>query len=176
MIVLRIFQALVGVALALAAALVQGHAPPFGFGLSVVGESEQANGSWQGVDLLLHPGAPAERFQILVRPTQGAQFTLDELTPDGPRRIYPAAGQSGLLRADRAYALPGPRQFYERSGPTHLRLAVGGAGSASGRGGPGPARSGRISQDVARLSDGSRMPVTEQSFTAGEGGWVDLGQ
>jgi hypothetical protein len=174
---LRVLQLLLGIALSLLGALVQARprpvSPDMSFGLSVVGESESADGSWNGVDLLVEPGRPAERFQLNVRPTQAARMWIDEVSADGVHRLYPPLGEQGVLKADKVYALPAPHAFYERDGQVHLRVTLIPVDS-SATSAPLGVAAGHGEARNPRLSDGSHFTVSEALYRGESGASVDL--
>ncbi len=93
--------------------------------LSLLGENELPDGSWQGVDLLATPQARAQRVQLNLRPARDLRVTLDARAPDGSlQRIFPEPGKSGVLARGQSYALPGPRAFFEIDGEAALVLSA----------------------------------------------------
>ena len=143
------------------------------FALTVLGEHERADGSWQGVDALADPSQGVERFQITVRPQAAAQLTIDAVGEDGIERLFPAPGQSGQLRADQGYALPSPHGFYELAGRARLRISVRPLGTADANL-PPAAPLPEASMRPYPLTDGARFLASERGFTAPHGGKVEL--
>jgi hypothetical protein len=175
--ILRVLQLLLAVALSLLGALVQARprpaSPELSFALSVLGETEGADGSWNGVDLIVQPDRPAERFQINVRPTQAARMWIDELSPQGEQRLYPALGEQGVLQPGKVYALPGPHTFYERDGEVHLKLTLVPLDSTAVSA-PPAVPAGRGEARNRRLSDGTHFSVSEALYRGQTGASVDL--
>src|SRR4051794_5052349 len=68
------------------------------FTLSVVGEREREDGSWEGLDLLQSPDAQVERAQLQLRVLQPSRLYVDVVDEGGPRRVYPQLGESNVLR------------------------------------------------------------------------------
>jgi hypothetical protein len=174
---LRVLQLLIAVALSLLGALVQARprpaTPDFCFALSVVGESENPDGSWSGVDLLAERSGSSERFQINVRPTQPARMWIDEIAPDGAHRLYPRAGEQGVLHPGKVYALPAPHLFYERDARVHLRVTLVPLESTATSASPAVS-AGQGEGPVTRLSDGTGLVVSEALYRGSGGGSVDL--
>jgi hypothetical protein len=174
---LRALQLLIAVALSLLGALVHARprsaSPDLCFGLSVVGESESSDGSWSGVDLLADRSGSAERFQINVRPTQPARMWIDEIAPDGAHRLYPRAGEQGILHPGKEYALPAPHLFYERDARVHLRVTLVPLDSVASSA-PLAVAAGHGEGPVTRLSDGTGLMVSEALYRGSGGGSVEL--
>jgi hypothetical protein len=175
--VLRLVQLALGVLVALLGAWAQARpaprSPPMALALSAVGERECDDGSWEGSDLLAQPGAPAERFQLNIRPLHAGRLLVDELTPEGTQRLSPALGEDGRVSAGKSYALPGPHAFYERSGAVHLRVTLLPADGAL----PGPELATPLSATARRsyrLSDGAPAQVTEVLYQGGASAVVEL--
>ncbi|HVE85669.1 MAG TPA: hypothetical protein VND93_22600 [Myxococcales bacterium] len=138
---------------------------PMEMTVSVLGETERLDGSWEGADLLARGDATAQRFQISVRVEQRARVSLDAVEGGDVSRLFPQEKREAILEPGRWYAIPGPRTFYELAGRAHLRLNV----TPADRTGlaPEPADAvGPPSLVTFRLSDGSPYQLTRQSFVA----------
>ena len=148
---------------------------PFTFALSVLGENENRDGAWEGLDLLESPDHRAERIQFTVRPERAARVTLDVLEEGGPRRLFPALGQDPVLAKGRSYALPGPSEFYELDGAARLRLTVTPA-TASGQGlEPRLADvAGAATRVRFPLSDGAKFETSQRLYRARGAGRLEL--
>jgi hypothetical protein len=148
---------------------------PLTFALSVLGENENRDGAWEGLDLLANPGQRAERFQLTVRPDRAARVTLDVLEEGGPRRIFPALNQDPVLAKGRSYALPGPSEFYELDGNARLRLTVTPASAATQAPEPRLADpAGAATQVRFPLSDGAKFDTSQRTFRARGAGVLEL--
>lgn len=148
---------------------------PLTFALSVLGENENRDGAWEGVDLLADPGQRAERFQFTVRPDRAARVTLDVLEEGGPRRLFPALGQDPVLTKGRLYALPGPSEFYELDGSARLRLTV--TPASAGPEAPEPRLAdptGAATKARFPLSDGAKFDTSQRLFRARGAGMLEL--
>ena len=176
---LLVGQALCGLAMAAVAQSASSRpAPqvePASFALALLGENERADGSWKGVDLGASADPRAQRFQINLRPATFVRASLDVVGPDGKmERLFPTFGKTGLLDANKTYALPGPRAFYQLVGRSRLRLTI-----TSARVHGEPKTSMATFRGVQRtrtlpLSDGSKVEVVERDFSAAESGSVDI--
>jgi len=147
--------------------------PALHFGLSVLGEREQPDGSWQGADVLANPSSGVNRFQLSVRPEEAAQLTIDAVGEDGIERLFPSPGQSGLMRAGQSYGLPSPKSFYELAGQVRLRITVRPPGTADANLPP----AATLPESRMRpypLSDGAHFLASERTFVAPHGGKVEL--
>lgn len=148
--------------------------PPLRFSLSALGERALSDGSWQGVDLLRHPGAAVDRFQLTVRTLRSAQLSVDVMGPDGPQRIFPPPGHDGVLRPGVSYALPSPHGFYGVTGKVRLRIRLSARPEAST---PIVHLAKPLPEPRLRrlpLSDGARFSTLERAYSAPLGGQVML--
>jgi hypothetical protein len=132
--------------------------------LAVLGENERVDGSWEGVDLLRHPGEPVQRFQLSLRVEQRARVSLDVVEGEEVARLFPEEKREAILDPGRWYALPSPRGFYELAGRVHLRVNVVPVGAES-RGHEPAEPVGPPSTLTFRLSDGAPFQTTRQAFT-----------
>ena len=134
--------------------------------LALLGERELPDGSWQGADLLARPEAPAQRFQLTLRPDRDLRVVLEARAPDGTvARIFPAPGKEGVLAHGQSYALPGPQAFYALEGKVLLVLTA------------SPVRASSLPATLVRalalepgpplpLSDGARVQVQSARLAA----------
>jgi hypothetical protein len=161
---LRAFQILCA---ALAAALgLAASAPPddtLKFSVTLLGERERPDGSWEGVDLMRAPQERVDRVQITVTVAQRAQAYLEAVTPAGAERVFPALNDDPTLKPDRVYAFPAPHSFYDVVGRSRLRLTLVPDGASHGAARPADI-AGALGEDHYRLSDGLLFPATEQLF------------
>ncbi len=167
---LRVFQLCCAIAAALLAFF--GPAPSRAvasqryqsFTLSVVGERERGDGSWEGVDLLSSPDQSVERAQLQLRVLRPSRVYVDVLEEGGPRRLYPGVHEPNVLRPGALYTLPGPTAFYEVRGQPTLRVTLQPLDDAAAP--PEPAvRVGGSATVTGVLTDGAEVEVTEVPFT-----------
>ncbi|MBI5544092.1 MAG: hypothetical protein HY901_09405 [Deltaproteobacteria bacterium] len=165
---LRLFQAVCAIGLTAATALARPAPPPLDkpVWISVLGELERPDGSWQGTDLLDIGGETRiDRFQVTVRPESPVRLRLEAVTAEGVQVLYPAHSGSSPLEPGRAYSLPGPRAFFELRGEAQLRVVVSRAGSAPMADGESVLRATSESHSVRYpLSDGASARVHERAF------------
>ena len=138
---------------------------PMELTLSVLGETERRDGSWEGTDLLAHEDAPAQRFQLSLRVDRRARVSLDAVEGKDTSRLFPSEKREAILEPGRWYAIPGPRTFYELAGRVHLQLNVAPVDRADQPYQPADAV-GPPSLVTFRLSDGAPYQLTRQDFTA----------
>ena len=93
--------------------------PQTDLSLSVVGENENPDGSWSGVDVL-RDGGRAGRVQLLVHPRQSQRIWIEAVGEDGTHPLFPAPGESPVLRAMTTYSFPRPGAFFELKGKVRL--------------------------------------------------------
>lgn len=141
--------------------------------LSLLGQRELADGSWEGVDLLQDGSLRVQRAQLSLRLLHPAEVILEAVDEKGIHVLYPPVGSPTHLKAERTYAFPAPGSFYEVDGAARLRLSVRPVGAA---GPPTPlvASSRKAQLRRARLSDGARFEVVEQPFAAHGAGLLEL--
>lgn len=162
---IRIFQLACAT---LAAAVVSRPLPPadaVAFTLSVVGERELPDGSWEGVDLLTQR-EEIDRFQIVLTPSANVRAHLEAITDDGPERIHPSKlERAPLLDAWEAAAFPTPRTFFEVAGTAKLRVVVTPENQGDREFSATIATAtGDASSRVFRLTDGAPVRVSEKRF------------
>jgi|CXWL01.1.fsa_nt_gi hypothetical protein len=141
--------------------------------LSLLGQRELPDGSWEGVDLLQDASQRVQRAQLSLRLLHPAEVTLEAVDEKGSHVLYPPVGSPTHLKAERTYAFPAPGSFYEVDGAARLRLTVRPVGTA-GPSTPLVASSRKTSLRRARLSDGARFEVAEQPFQAQGAGVLEL--
>ncbi len=142
------------------------------FGLTVLGERERADGSWEGFDLLSERSSKVDRVQLTIRPARDARILVDALGPDGEQRLFPAFSASPLLEGSTAWALPAPSAFYEVSGQVRLRITL-----LPPEGAPAPSEalsSERRQQVVYPLTDGLPFTVTERHYSAADAAVLEI--
>ena len=167
---LRLFQLMCAVTATAGASLARPlPAPPEKpVWVSVLGESEREDGSWTGFDLLQSPEAQIDRFQITLRPERRVRVRLEAVTSQGTEQLFPARAGDAALAAGRAFALPGPRTFFELRGQARLRLFV--ALENDTPGAEIPVRLAGIKRQVRYpLTDGSAARIGEWSFVPSAG-------
>jgi len=142
------------------------------FALSVLGETDGADGSRHAVDLGAHPDRSADRYQLAVTPLVPAQVTIEESGPSGERRLYPPAGESGVLAGGRTYPLPGPGAFWGRQGEVRVKVTVVPVRDRSAVAEATPF--GARGVDSLALSDGRPQVVASQLYRSDHGGQVEL--
>lgn len=138
---------------------------PMEMTVTVLGETERLDGSWEGADLLARPDATAQRFQISLRVERRARVSLDAVEGEDVSRLFPQEKREAILEPGRWYAIPGPRSFYDLQGRVHLRLNVSPADRAGLPFEPADAV-GPPSTVTFRLSDGAPYQLTRQGFVA----------
>jgi len=142
---------------------------PMEMTVSVLGETERPDGSWEGADLLARSDATAQRFQISLRVERRARVSLDAVEGKDTSRLFPQEKREVILEPGRWYAIPGPRTFYELAGRVRLHLNVAPA-DCTDRAGQSPQPAGAVgppSLVTFRLTDGAPHQLTRQSFAAG---------
>lgn len=168
---LRLFQLLCAASVTAVAAVARPLPPPPDrpVWIDVLGETESADGSWSGVDLLQAPDASIDRFQISLRPERPVRVRLEAVTGQQTEQLFPANAGDAVLGAGRTWTLPGPRSFFEVRGHARLRLVVAAVNSAPGS--DIPARLSGASHTVSLpLSDGSAARVAQRSWTVPSAG------
>jgi len=143
----------------------RGHAP-MEMTVTVLGETERLDGSWEGADLLARSDATAQRFQISLRVERRARVSLDAVEGKDISRLFPQEKREAILEPGRWYAIPGPRTFYELAGRVRLHLNVAPADRADQSFQSADAV-GPPSLVTFRLTDGAPYQLTRQSFVAG---------
>lgn len=138
---------------------------PMEITVTVLGESERLDGSWEGVDLMANPDAAAQRFQVSLRVEKRARVSLDAVEGKDASRLFPQEKREAILEPGRWYAIPGPRTFYDLAGRVHLRLNVSPVDMAGAPFEPADAV-GPASLVTFRLSDGAPYQLTRQDFAA----------
>ncbi|HEY8210666.1 MAG TPA: hypothetical protein VIG99_24450 [Myxococcaceae bacterium] len=138
---------------------------PMEITVTVMGETERLDGSWEGADLLANPDATAQRVQISLRVEKRARVSLDAVEGKDVSRLFPQEKREAILEPGRWYAIPGPRTFYDLAGRVHLRLNVAPLDRPDSPFEPADAV-GPASLVTFRLSDGSPYQLTRQDFAA----------
>ncbi|HEY3447039.1 MAG TPA: hypothetical protein VGK67_11775 [Myxococcales bacterium] len=172
---LRLFQLLCAATVTVIAAIARPLPPPpeRPVWMSVLGESERADGSWAGVDLLQTPDASIDRFQITLRPERAVRVRLEAVTDGQTEQLYPAHAGDAVLGGGRSWAMPGPRSFFEVRGHARLRLVV--AAENNSPGADIPARlSGAVHAVTLPLTDGSAAKIGERSLVVAAAGQAVL--
>ena len=146
---------------------------PIEITVTVLGESERLDGSWEGTDLLARSDATAQRFQISLRVERRARVSLDAVEGKDISRLFPQEKREAILEPGRWYAIPGPRTFYEIAGRVHVRLNVAPVDMTGQSWEPADAV-GPASLVTFRLSDGSPYQLTRQDFAARGAARLDL--
>lgn len=141
--------------------------------LSLLGQRELADGSWEGVDLLQDLSQRVQRAQLSLKLEHPAEVTLEAIDDNGSHVLYPGPGITHPLKAERTYAFPAPGSFYEIDGRARLRLTVRPL-NADGTTTVLHARAGEAQMRRARLSDGARFLVEERPFRATGAGVLEL--
>jgi hypothetical protein len=141
------------------------------FSVSLLGETSGADGSRHAVDLLAHPDRSADRYQVAVTPTQPSRVMVDEVVAGQERRLYPPAGETGVVAAGRTQALPRTGGFYERRDASRVRLTVIPVGDEAAL---GPAGSfGSPGVETLQLSDGQAHVVSARLYQSPHGATVE---
>lgn len=138
---------------------------PMEITVTVLGETERPDGSWEGKDLLANTEATAQRFQISLRVEKRARVSLDAVEGKDISRLFPQEKREAILEPGRWYAIPGPKTFYDLAGRVHLRLNIAPLDRADSSFEPADAV-GPASLVTFRLSDGSPYQLTRQDFAA----------
>lgn len=129
------------------------------FFLAALGQREARDGTWHGVDLLADGHEAVDRLQLTLRPESAVQVVLEDVGGPTPRRLFPSAGQTGLLRPHVAYSFPAPSASYELEGTSRLRLTLRPPTSTAAAE-PALRVPGRGSEPLTvRLSDGTPFEV-----------------
>jgi hypothetical protein len=136
---------------------------PMEMTVTVLGETERLDGSWEGADLLARSDATAQRFQISLRVERRARVSLDVVEGKDVSRLFPQEKREAVLEPGRWYAIPGPRTFYELQGRVRLHLNVAPADRADQSFQPADAV-GPPSLVTFRLTDGAPYQLTRQGF------------
>ena len=139
---------------------------PMEMTVTVLGETERLDGSWEGADLLARSDATAQRFQLSLRVERRARVSLDAVEGKDISRLFPQEKREAILEPGRWYAIPGPRTFYELAGRVRLHLNVAPADRADQSFQSADAV-GPPSLVTFRLTDGAPYQLTRQSFVAG---------
>jgi hypothetical protein len=135
--------------------------------VSLLGERERPDGSWEGSDLLAAHGAHPSRFQLTVQPERDVRVALFARLPDGTRQqLFPAPGKSGVLGHGQSYALPGPHAFFELEGSVALELYGAPMHGDATKDRSVPRQAQREDQASLPLSDGARVDVRQVQLTA----------
>ena len=143
------------------------------FSLSLLGETSGADGSRHPVDLLAHPDRSADRYQVAVTPTRPSRVMVDEVVAGRARRLYPPAGESGVLPAGRTQALPAPGGFYERKDASHVRITVVPVGDEAALSQAEPFGSPGV--ETLQLSNGQTHIATARLYQSPHGATVEAG-
>jgi hypothetical protein len=137
--------------------------------VSVLGERERPDGSWEGSDLFARPDARPSRFQLTVHSERDVTLSIDAKLPDGTReQIFPEPGRLGVLGHGQTYALPGPNAFYALEGSVELEVRATPM-HAAGLATPTVVRVEKLEPGpLLNLSDGARVPVQQaRLFSSG---------
>lgn len=138
---------------------------PMEMTVTVLGETERLDGSWEGADLLARGDASAQRFQISLRVERRSRVSLDAVEGKDTSRLFPSEKREAILEPGRWYAIPGPRTFYELAGRVRLHLNVAPTDRTDQSFQPADAV-GPPSLVTFRLTDGSPYQLTRQDFVA----------
>ena len=128
--------------------------------LSLLGERERPDGSWEGSDLLAHPDARPSRFALTVHSERDVTLAINAKLPDGTQQqIFPEPGRLDVLGHGQTYALPGPNAFYALEGSVEIEVRASPM-HAAGLATPTAVRVEKLLPGpLLSLSDGARVPV-----------------
>ncbi len=138
------------------------------FTMSLVGEREREDGSWEGVDLLTSPQASIERAQLQLRVQTPSRLYVDAVEEGQVRALFPQVGESNIVRPGALYAVPGPTAFYDVRGNPTLRVTLiplSSEGEDDNEAEPAR-RVGGLARVGMALTDGATFQVLEGAFRA----------
>lgn len=132
--------------------------------VSVLGENERADGSWEAADVFAAPER-VERVQVSIRPEKAVRVRLEAVTGATTALLHPTRADEALLRPGRIFTFPSPSSFYEIRGEAKLRIVA----TPERDGGESEAPMSRTTltrTTHARLSDGAPAAILEKAFAA----------
>lgn len=100
--------------------------PPLRLELSLLSQRETPEGSWRQLGPTEgRPLKQGDELQITIQVRAPAHLLVATAAGNTIQLLYPLPGQTGAIRKDWAYALPGPSKTYVMDGePTRLLVAI----------------------------------------------------
>src|SRR5262249_29243954 len=131
--------------------------------VALLGETERPDGSWDGVDLVAHPLAPAQRFQVNVRVERRTRFSLDAIEGEDVARLFPDEQREIILEPGRWQPVAAPKSCYALAGRVRLRMNLAPIERFTTTAELAEATGARAPITL-RLSDGATFQTTRQTF------------